>query len=432
MADQHSGRVLASRYVTWGLLNLLVAGPTLGLLAAYDAATDGTLNLQLPIFSTHCWLTLMGFCVPMLLGIVFWLYPLLKESAVGPSHIPSLCLLFLVIPSFGHSAYLLLTYHGYPSLFVLPLTWGLYLVSGILYGLLIWRLTNRTLRPTATDLGIQAGAAWLLVVLAVRLVIALGALATGRHDFMAASDPAISIALLFGFVGNTGLAMAAAVTPPFLATPYPRALVMTSFRIYNLVLAIWCGGAAWILPHPFSWGRLPLALAGFALAYGVVRLLLDLRMIELLTLSTHGARRILVRTSMATAGIMMLLSAATIILISVWSGATMQRPPAEMLTMPMHLMSAGLLVDLVIALYVPVAGSRSLAGVKGVLAWTSYVLLTLWLLGKLGLTVVAAIDNTYLWVERYTVGWAAGLGMLLLGLWLVAALHGPKGKAAGR
>ena len=213
MADFTTGRLLASRYAAWALLNLLVGGPALALLSAYDAASDGTLNLQYPIFSTHCWLALMGWCVPSVFALVFWLFPLLKEAPLGRTRIPSLCLLFLVLATLGLPAYLFLSHSGRSSLFILPMAWGLYLVAGILYALVVWQLTARTLRPTATDLGIQAGAVWLLLVLGARVVAALGAMASERHEFLASSDAAIRLAMLFGFVGNTGLALAAAVAP---------------------------------------------------------------------------------------------------------------------------------------------------------------------------------------------------------------------------
>jgi len=422
MSDFTSGRVLASRYVVWALLSLLVGGPTLGLFAAYDAATDGSLNLQYPIFTTHCWLTLMGWCVPVMFALVFWLLPILKEAPLGRSRIPSLCLVFLVVPTLGLPAYLFLSHGGYASLYILPLVWGLYLIAGILYAMVVWHITNRTLRPTATDLGIQAGSVWLLLVLGVRAIVALGAMATGRHDFVASSDAAIRFAMLFGFIGNTGLALAVAVAPPFLGTAHPRARVLTSFRIYNAAVAIWCGGAAWVLPHPFSWGRLLLTMAGFGFAYGVLRLLLDLRLPELLLFTTHGARRKLTCTALATGAIMMIVAAVIIAVVGTWSAGTLTAAPAELVALPMHLMAVGLFTNLVLALYIPVSGPRSMVHVKGVMAWGAYILLTAWLIAKIAAAVLGIIVRAPLWAERYTIGWAVGAGMFLLALWLLAAL----------
>ncbi len=422
MSDFTSGRVLASRYGVWALLNLLVGGPALGLFAAYDAATDGFLNLHYPIFTTHCWLILMGWCVPVVFALVFWLFPILKEAPLDGSRIPSVCLVFLVLATLGLPAYLFLLYSGYSSLAILPVVWGLYLVAGILYSIVVWRMTIRTLRPTATDLGIQAGSVWLLIVLGVRVIIALGAMATGRHDFVASSDGAIRIAMLFGFVGNTGLALAAAIAPPFLGTAHPRAMVLTSFRVYNAAVGIWCGGAAWVLPYPFSWGRLLLTVAGFAFAYAVLRLLMDLRLPELLLLPTNNARRMLTRTALGTGAIMMILAALVIALIGTWSAATMGAAPSELVSLSMHLMVIGLFANLVLALYIPVCGPRSLANIKGVLAWGAYILLTVWLIGKLAVAILGIIADAPLWEERYLIGWAVGGGTAFLALWLLAAL----------
>jgi hypothetical protein len=424
MSELITGRVLASRYSVWSLLNLLLAGPGLALVSAFDAATDGTLNLHYPIFNTHCWLVLMGWCVPSVFALVFWLFPLLKEAPLGRSHVPTLCLLFLVIGTLGLPAYLFLSHGGRSALFILPAAWGAYLVAGLLYGFVVWRLTFRTLRPTATDLGIQSGAVWLLVVLAARLVSALGGMATGRHDFLASSDAAIRFAMLFGFVGNTGLALAAAVVPPFLGTAHPRAMVLSSFRIYNAAVAIWCGGAAWVLPYPFSLGRMVLTVAGFAFAYAVIRLLLDLRFPELLLLPVNSARRMLVRTALATGAIMMIIAAVVVALIGVWSAATMGSAPAELISLPMHLMTVGLFANLVLTLYIPVCGARSMVHVKGVFAWGAYVLLTAWLVAKLAVTILGIIGQAPLWEERYVVGWTVGGGLILMSLWWLSALWG--------
>lgn len=422
MADLNSGRVVAIRYAVWASANLLVGGPALGILAARDGATEGVLSLQYPIFNTHCWLTLMAWCVPTVCALVFWLFPILKESPLGSRHLPGVCLLFLVLGTLGLPAYLFLSHTGYSVLFILPVVWGLYLVAGILYAFAVWRLTFRTLRPTATDLGIQAGAIWLLVVLAVRLIIALGAMATGRHDFLASSDAAIGFAMLFGFVGNTGLALAAAVAPPFLGTAHPRANVLSSFRVYNTVVGIWCGGAAWVLPYPFSWGRLLLALVGFGFAYGVVRLLRDLRLPELLLMPASNARRVLTRTALATAAIMMILAALVTALVGTWSAGTMQVAPSAMIELPIHLMVVGVFANLILALYIPVCGLRSLANVKGVMAWGSYILLTAWLVAKIAVSILSIIAQAPLWAERYTIGWLVAGGMTLLALWLMSAL----------
>lgn len=422
MARFTSGRATASSYAYWALANLLVAGPALGLLSAYDAASDGTLQLQYPIFNTHCWITLMGWCVPIICGLVYWLFPILKEKGLAGSSLPRVALLFLVLPTIGLGAYLFLSHLGYSSLFIQPVVWGLYLVAAVLYGMIVWRLTARTLRPSGTDMGVQAGAVWLLVVIGVRIIVALGSVTTNRSEFLASSDAAIAFAMLFGFMGNTVLALSVAVAPPFLGLSAPRPTIVTAFRWYNGLLGVWCGGAAWILPYPSSLGRLLLAGVGFGFAYSVINLLTHLRLTELLLLRAYGARRLLARTTFASGAITMLVAAVTVAVVGTWSAATMQAPPADLISLAMHLLTVGVFASLVLALFVPVTGSRSLAGVRGVLAWGAYLLLTLWLIAKIGLTVISIVTGQTLWAERYAVGWLVGLGMLMLSLWLVSAL----------
>lgn len=409
----------------WGLLNLLAGGPLLALLAAYDAAADGTLSLQYPIFGTHSWDVLMGWCVPVTFALVFWLLPILKDLRqvrYGPVY--NVCLALLIAPTAGLAAYLLLAHLGLPALFLLPVIWACFLVVAIVYATIVWRVCVRTLRPTASDLGLSAGSIWLIIVMIVRIITALGAVATNRHDFLASSEPAVFIAMLFGFVGNTGLALASAIGPEFLMTRHPRPTVTTAFRFYNAGVGIWSAGALWVLPNPYGFGRLVLALAGFFFTYAAIRLVVELHLLELLLLRANSPRRRFTRTALGTGGVLFVLAAIVIALIGLWMGGTMNPAPPAMLILPLHLMVAGFFSCLVMGLCVPLLGPQSLGGIKHFLAYCAYVLSLLWLIARVGLTIMQIVGGQQYWYERYWVGWTIAAASLALALWLVLAMCG--------
>lgn len=423
MADSNAGRIVARRYTFWGLLNLLAGGPLLALLAAYDATVDGTLSLRYPIFGTHSWVVLMGWCVPVTFALVFWLLPILKDlGQVRYGAIYNVCLGLLIAPTLGLGAYLVLAHLALPALFLLPIVWALFLVAAIIYATIVWRVCARTLRPTASDIGLLSGAIWLVVVMIVRVITALGAVATNRHDFLASSEPAVIMAMMFGFLGNTGLALASAIGPEFLMTSHARPTVATAFRIYNTAVAVWAGGALWVLPVPYGLGRLLLAISGFLLAYAAVRLLVELRLLDLLLLRANSARRRLTRTALGAAAVLLLLAVGATALIGLWIGGTMSGAPQAMVTLPMHLMVAGFFSCVVIGLYVPLLGPRSLRGIRLPLAYAGYVLTLLWLLGRLGLAIMEIVSDEPFWFERYYAGWSIAAGALCLALWLVLAM----------
>ncbi|MEN6544453.1 MAG: hypothetical protein ABFE07_00255 [Armatimonadia bacterium] len=416
---------MAQRFVAWGLLNLLAAGPGLGLLAAFDAATDGSLALQYPIFGTHAWMTMMGWAVPTMFALVCLLLPVLKDVPFQSNTAAGICLFLLIVSTLGLAAYLFLAHTGRSALFILPPIWAFYLICGIIYNIIVWRHTARSLRPTATDIGVQSGAVWLLIVLSVKVIAALGGFGTGRHDFLASSDAAVLIAMMFGFLGNTGLAVAGAVAPAFLLTPHPRAKVLNAFTFYNVMVAIWCLGAAWVLPWPFSFGRLFLALAGLLLLTAVIRILIEMRLFELVSYRANSRRRKLTRLALATGTIMFTFSAAVISLIGIWNAATMSYAPAEMITLPMHFFMIGFFSNLVIALFVPLLGARSLSGAKLVFAYLAYVMFLLWLVAKLALAVMGIVSHETLWYPRYIVGGLAAAAAVSLALWMFSAIVFP-------
>lgn len=427
MEDANSGRSVARRFTIWGLLNLLAGGPLLALLAAYDATVDGNLSLHYPIFGTHSWLVLMGWCVPVTFALVFWLLPILKDVRdvrYGTSY--NVCLALLVIPTLGLGAYLLLAHLGLPALFILPMVWGCFLTASILYATIVWRVCARTLRPTASDIGLLSGAVWLLVIMVVRVITALGAVATNRHDFLASSEPAVIIAMTFGFLGNTGLALASAIGPEFLLTSHARPTVTTAFRLYNTAVGIWCGGALWVLPVPYGFGRLMLAVSGFFFAYAATRLLVELRLFDLLLLRANSARRRLARTALGSAAVLMGLAIVNVTLIGLWIGGTMSPAPRELVVLPMHLMAAGFFSCIVIGLYVPLLGPQSLKGGRLFLAYAAYVLTLLWLLGRVGLSIMQIIGSQPFWYQRYYFGWTIAAGSVALALWLILAMSLPR------
>ncbi|MEI6500203.1 MAG: hypothetical protein WCP21_04155 [Armatimonadota bacterium] len=425
MADVNAGRKVARGYAIWGLLNLVAGGPALGLLAAYDATSDGGLSIKYPIFGTHSWLVMMGWCVPLTFAIVFWLLPILKDTPVRYGSVYTLCLSALIAPTFGLAAYLALAHLGRPAIFVLAPSWACYLAAAILYTVIVWRVCARTLRPTASDIGLSSGAVWLLAILALKLVIALGAAATSRDDFAAQSERALLIAMMLGFVVNTGLALAAAIGPEFLAMGHARPTVVTAFRLYNTCVALWCGGATYLLPYPFGLGRFALTLVSIALLYSITRLLIELRMFEMLLLRANSARRKLTRTALGTAAVMLVLAGGVIMALTLWMAATVTWAPDELVTLTMHLICVGFFPCIIMGLFVPLLGNRSLNGVKLPLAYAAYAFLLAWLLGRTAVAVVVLMNGQPMWFERYVLGLLAGAGAVCLALWMLLALLSP-------
>jgi hypothetical protein len=198
--------------------------------------------------------------------------------------------------------------------------------------------------------------------------------------------------------------------------------VVTSFRIYNTCVALWCAGALYLLPFPYGLGRLILAMVGFVFAYATVRLLVELRVLELLMVKANSTRRRLARTALGTSGIMLVLAAIIVSLVGLWIAGTMSQAPQEMLTMPMHLVGMGFFSCIVIGLYVPLLGNRSLSGIKLPLAYGAYILTLLWLLGRIGITIIVIITDQPLWYERYWLGLVAAAASVCLALWLLLAM----------
>lgn len=413
--------MVARWFTTFGLISLLISGPLFGLLAAFDTIGGAPVR-QYPISGIHAWMVVMGWCVPTTIALVCWLLPILKERPVRYGPYYKFWLMLLVIPTAGQALYLFMADHGSPPLFILPPIWFCYLAAAVLYLLFVRQIIGYSLRPTAGDVGLKAGAVWLLIIMFLRFVIALGATITTRPNFLIASEPAFLIALVLGFLGNTVLVLAEAVAPEFLQIPHSRASVITSFRIYNTAVAIWCAGAAWILSYPFSWGRLVFAAVGFFLAYAIVQLLVSLRLMLLLATQVSGRRRQLTRTTLGTAAILMTLAAGFLVLIGLWAIGTVQVPPRALIVLPLHLLCFGFFTNMVLALFIPVLGATSLDGPKASLASGAYVFMLLWLLMQVTLTIIGLTNGTEMWSPRYHIWGFNAIACILLTAWLVWAI----------
>ena len=152
-------------------------------------------------------------------------------------------------------------------------------------------------------------------------------------------------------------------------------------------------------------------------------------MFELFAYRANSRRRRLTRLTLATGSIMFTFSATVISLIGIWNAATMYYAPAEMITLAMHLFMIGFFANLVIALFVPLLGARSLSGAKLVFAYLAYVMFMLWLAAKLGLAVMGIVSHDTLWYSRYVAGGLAALAAVSLAVWMVSAALFP-GRAA--
>lgn len=426
MTVSESGRALA-RKLTWiSVCGVLLAGAALGILAAFNAAYDGGIVLTHQIWHTHSWLSLMAWCVPLMLALVCWLLPLLKSSQPFNGPTTSLCLAILVAGALLLATYPLLARLELSSLFVLPPAWALYCIMAFIYTARVWRVSSRTLSPSACDVGVQSGAAWLLAAMLVKFIASLGAVSTMRHDYLASSEIAVMSMVLLGFIVNSGLALVATIATEFLRTPHPRPTILNGFTTYNAALAIWVAGAMWCLPYPSSWGRFLLAASAFVLFFATLDLLGRLRLFEVFYAKITTRRQRLVRLSVSTAVLCLLLAAVVLVVMSVWIAGTMGKAPASLGHLLLHLVGGSFPLYFALALFTPVLGTASLDGLRGALAYVAYVCILIWTIALSALTPIMIINERFMWYERALAGSVAGLGVICFVLWLLAAFRPPR------
>jgi hypothetical protein len=428
MTVSESGRSLARKLIWISICGLLIAGAALGLLAAFNATYDGGIVLTHQIWHTHSWLSIMGWCVPLMLALVCWLLPLLKSAQPfnGPS--TSFCLAILVIGALLLGAYPLLARLDRSSLIVLPPAWALYSAMAFIYTARVWRVSARTLSPSACDVGVQSGAAWLLAAMLIKFIASLGAVSTMRHDYLASSEVAVMSMVLLGFLVNSGLALVATIATEFLRTPHPRPTILSGFATYNAALAIWIAGAMWCLPYPSSWGRILLSASAFVLFFATLDLLGRLRLFEVFYAKVTTARQRLVRLSVSTAVLCLLLAAVVVVVMSVWIAGTMGKAPASLGHLLLHLVGVSFPLYFSLALFTPVLGTTSLDGLRGALAYLAYTCVLLWTISLIALTPSMIINERLMWYERALAGSVAGLGVICFALWLLSAFRTPRRK----
>lgn len=418
MDDIHQGRRLARLYVTWGVIAMIGAGCALGVTSAFDAAYDGAVSIPTAVWGAHSWITILGWSLTFCVGLVAWLLPLLKESPVSFAPWQRLALLVLLLGLTPLVAAPLLEHAGRRTL-VLPVVGYLLLLTFACgYGAMVWRVSSRSLRPSTADVGIQAGTAWLLVLVFARFAAALGALATGRADFLASCDGALLVGATYGFMVNTGLGLAVAILPEFLHIPHARPQVQATFSAYNISLALLTVGLMWCLPFPFSWGRFPLVACAFVFTAMTISLVVRLQLLQVVFAPTGNLRQLLARWALATALICLMTGSALLALLAGWITGLMAQPPSEVLHVAVHIIAVGFFTTLALALAVPLMGPTCLRGVAGAMAVASLVLVQLWTVGSLALCVLVVLRGQEMWYERAVVGTVGGVGAMLFGLWL--------------
>jgi hypothetical protein len=166
-----------------------------------------------------------------------------------------------------------------------------------------------------------------------------------------------------------------------------------------------------------------LALVGFIFAYATVRLLIELRILELMVVKANSSRRRLTRTALGTAGLLLLLAVLVVALIGLWIAATVSHAPQDLVTLPMHLIGVGFFSFIVVGLCVPLLGNQSLSGIRLLLAYLAYILTLLWIVGRIGITIIIMVTGQQVWYERYWLGIVAAGGTMCLALWLLMAMR---------
>jgi hypothetical protein len=266
------------------------------------------------------------------------------------------------------------------------------------------------------------------VVVAVRLVAAVGGMATNRPDFLASSEPGLLLAASFGFMVNTGLGLAVIILPEFLRLPHARPQVASAFTTYNVVLAAIVIGFMWCSPFPVSRGGLPLIASALAFAYLIPYLAGRLHFTSLIFARSRSPRRFLAGLALATALGCLVLAGLLVAVMAAWIAGFRSGPPRELLRLCLHLVTVGFFTNLVLAVTVPLLGPNCLRGARGSLAYAAYGLTALWVLARLGLGVTAAVRGQDYGFERGLVAAVAGLAELALATWLIrgfAALERP-------
>lgn len=419
MDDITVGRRLARYYVTWGVLSLLVAGCGLSLLSVYQAAQPQRAALAAVTAQAHAWTTFVGWMAPVLLGLLGWLLPLLKRSHDNTLGLQRRALAWLVSGTVLVAAPAVLEGLGRNADLVVTIGWLLCLAATAEYAVLVYRLSVRSLTPSAADLGIQAGLAWLGAVLLLRLAATLGTVFTDRADFMASSEPGLWLGAVFGFTGNLGLGLAAALLPGFLRMPHTRPQVRGAFAAYNALLVPLVVGLMWCLPHVYSWGRLPLIICALGFLYATVHLMGRLHFGALVFPTHHTPRQRAARVALGTAAFWLLTGALLTTGAAAWLAAFVEHPPSTLLSGAVHLVAVGFFGNLVLALGTALLGPTCLKGGRGWLPALAYLLSNLWLLWRLATAVLPLGEMAQSYSVRGLAGGAIAVASLCLGLWLV-------------
>lgn len=419
MKDIRVGRTLARHYVTWGVLSLLVAGSGLSLVGAYLAADSRQAALSAAAWQAHAWATVVGWIAPVLLGLLGWILPLLKRSSYDAGRLQRHVLGLLAAGTLLVAAPALLEPMGRSSDYVLAIGWLLCLAATAGYCGMAYRLSVRSLTPSAADLGIQSGLVWLAATLLLRLAAAVGIMVTGRSDFMAASEPGVWLGAVFGFAANLGLGLAAALLPEFLRMPHTRPHVRAAFGAYNGLLAPLVVGFMWCLPNAYSWGRLPLIVCALGFLYATLHLMSRLQLGSLVFPPNHTRRQRAARLALGTAAFWLLTGALVATGAAAWLAGFVEAPPPALLSCATHLVAAGFFGNLVLALGMALLGPTCLQGLRGWLSASAYLLTNLWLLAGLAAAVLPLGEVASNWHLRGLAGITVGIGSLCLGLWLL-------------
>jgi hypothetical protein len=412
-----------------GLLVLIATSAVLLIVLGLEAMRNRALYLDWEVTLAQTWGTLLGGCLPLMMAVVFWLLPLLKEVPDSDRLPYWLPLLLLVPGTLLMLAEPIVHYVGYNALAVLPVVWACFLGAGLFYAYVVWRLGPRhSLHPTTCDFGMQAGVIWLVSVLVLRLAFALIAVDLRRYDLLASAEQGWLAMMLFGFLGNTGLALASVAAPEFLQTPKGRPGVINAFVGYNVMLLFWVIGAAWCLTYPYSWGRLPFFLVSLGFFGATLNLLAQSRLLAVIFRAhVNTPRRRFARSAISLALISLLVAALAILLIASWVAGSQQLPPSQLLDLPYTFMTYGFLLSLALGLFAALLGRPCLEEGRNILAYGACAMLGGYLALYLMVNVAeVAADRSFNTVQAFVALPLEGALMVML-LWLTTAFGALRG-----
>jgi len=291
----------------------------------------------------------------------------------------------------------------------------------MLYVAAIWAGISRSLHPAARDVLLQMGAVWFLVSVGLHFAYNMSLALEYTASAYLRSVDALYAGFALGFIGNTGLWLLTSVMPQFLNTREPRPRVISGVLTYNVVLLLWVLGEAWALQYPYTWVRLPLALAGLGTAGVTIYLLTDLSAFRYLGAQVTAPRRVLAKVTAGAAVVGMVASVAIVAAIGVWLGSTSDVWVPNISHALQEVLRVGVGTFLLMAMFISFLGPRAGTGARGGVLWLAIVLVTGGLVTQAGVNLLVPLTALDLAHIQNVAGGVLAAGHLLVVMWLLVS-----------